>query len=102
MKIIFLLVFFLVILFLYLKIKKDLENFTSIGIDAIDSVTKQECKIIVDTVLLNMNKKINKHFQRGQIDRVEKTMINENTINYKIDSDKLFKYERMVVSATIC
>jgi len=83
MKLIFLLVFFLIILFLYLKIKNDTEKYESISVDSINSVTKYECNLLIDTILMNINTKYNKKLVRGGLDRVEKT-IHDDSINYKI------------------
>ena len=84
MIVIFFLVLILIIIFLYLKTEH--EQFVSIPVDTIDSVSKHECYLLVDSVLNNINNKFKKNFIRGNLDRVEKTYdeINNN-INYKIN-----------------
>jgi len=71
-------------MFLYLKIKNDIEKYQSMSVNTIDSVTKYECHLLIDTLLLYINSTYNKQLVRGEIDRVEKT-INEDSINYKIN-----------------
>ena len=84
MIIIFFLVLFLIIIFLYLKTQH--EKFISMPIDTIDSVSKHECYLLVDSVLNNINNKFKKNFIRGNLDRVEKTYDElNNSINYKIN-----------------
>jgi hypothetical protein len=84
MIVIFFLVLILIIIFLYLKTTH--EKFVSIPIDTIDSVSKQECYLLVDSVLNNINNKFKKNFVRGNLDRVEKTFDDaNNSINYKIN-----------------
>jgi hypothetical protein len=84
MIVIFFLVLILIIIFLYLKSTH--EQFVSIPVDTIDSVSKQECQLLVDSVLANINNKFKKNFVRGNLDRVEKTFDESNdSINYKIN-----------------
>jgi hypothetical protein len=84
MIIIFLLVLILIIIFLYLKTEH--EQFVSMPVDTIDSVSKHECYLLVDSVLNNINNKFKKNFIRGNLDRVEKTNDElNNSINYKIN-----------------
>ena len=62
------------------------EKFVSIPVDTIDSVSKQECHLLIDSVLNNINNKFKKNFVRGNLDRVEKTFNESNDlINYKIN-----------------
>jgi hypothetical protein len=84
MIVIFFLVLILIIIFLYLKTSH--EQFVSIPVDTIDSVSKHECYLLVDSVLNNINNKFKKNFVRGNLDRVEKTFDESNDIiNYKIN-----------------
>lgn len=71
-------------MFLYLKIKKDIEKYQSMSVNTIDSVTKYECYLLIDTLLLYINTTYNKKLVRGELDRVEKN-INDDNINYKIN-----------------
>lgn len=71
-------------MFLYLKIKNDIEKYQSMSLDTIDSVTKYECYLLIDTILLYINTTYDKKLVRGELDRVEKS-INEHSINYKIN-----------------
>jgi len=82
MIVIFFLILILIIVFIYLK--KRNEPFVSMPIDTIDSVSKHECYLIIDTLLQNINSKHNINLIRGNIDRVEKTYVND-TINYVIN-----------------
>jgi hypothetical protein len=82
MIVIYFLVLFLIILFLYLKVNN--EYFNSVPIDTIDSVSKHECYLIIDTILNDINNKFNKKLERGNLERVEKTFEN-NKLNYKIN-----------------
>ena len=82
MIIIYFLVLILIILFLYLKIQN--EYFNSVPVDTIDSVSKHECKLIIDTILNDINKKYNKNLIRGNLDRIEKNIDNDK-LNYKIN-----------------
>lgn len=83
MIIIFFLVLILILIFLYLKCEN--EKFVSYSVDTLDSVTKHECYLIIDTILDDINTKYKKNLVRGEIDRVEKTFVNKNTLNYKIN-----------------
>lgn len=84
MIVIFFLVLILIIIFVYLKTKH--ENFDSIPVDTIDSVSKHECYLIIDTILNNIYKTYKKYLIRGNIDRIEKTFDEvNNAINYKIN-----------------
>ena len=84
MIVIFFLVLILIIIFLYLKSHH--EKFSSMPVDTIDSVSKHECYLLVDSVLNNINNKFKKNFVRGNLDRVEKEFDEENnSINYKIN-----------------
>ena len=84
MIVIFFLVLILIIIFLYLKSHH--EKFVSTPVDTIDSVSKHECYLLVDSVLNNINNKFKKNFVRGNLDRVEKEFDEENnSINYKIN-----------------
>ena len=69
-------------MFLYLKVQN--EYFNSVPVDTIDSVSKHECYLIIDTILYYINKKFNKKLLRGNLDRVEKT-VDTNKLNYKIN-----------------
>lgn len=71
----------IILLLIFLNIKKK-ENFRVI--DTIDSVTKEECNLLIDVVLSNINDKFNKNLIRGNLDSVEKTYL-DNSINYKIN-----------------
>lgn len=83
MIIIFFLVLILILIFLYLKCEN--EKFISYSVDTLDSVTKHECYLIIDTILDDINTKYKKRLVRGEIERVEKTFVNKNTLNYKIN-----------------
>jgi hypothetical protein len=84
MIVIFFLVLILIIIFLYLKTEH--ETFISMPADTIDSVSKHECYLLVDSVLNNINNKFKQNFVRGNLDRVEKTYDEQNdSINYKIN-----------------
>ena len=84
MIVIFFLVLILIIIFLYLKTEH--ETFISMPADTIDSVSKHECYLLVDSVLNNINNKFKQNFVRGELDRVEKTYDEQNdSINYKIN-----------------
>jgi hypothetical protein len=83
MIIIFFLVLILILIFLYLKCEN--EKFVSYSVDTLDSVTKHECYLIIDTILDDINAKYKKNLVRGEIERVEKTFINKNKLNYKIN-----------------
>ena len=82
MIVIYFLILILIILFLYLKVQN--EYFNSVPVDTIDSVSKHECYLIIDTILDNINTKYNKNLVRGNLDRVEKT-VDTNKLNYKIN-----------------
>lgn len=82
MIVIYFLILILIILFLYLKVQN--EYFNSVPVDTIDSVSKHECYLIIDTILDDINKKFNKKLVRGNLDRVEKTF-DDNKLNYKIN-----------------
>ena len=82
MIVIYFLILILIILFLYLKVQN--EYFNSVPVDTIDSVSKHECYLIIDTILYYINKKFNKKLLRGNLDRVEKT-VDTNKLNYKIN-----------------
>ena len=69
-------------MFLYLKVQN--EYFNSVPVDTIDSVSKHECYLIIDTILDNINTKYNKNLVRDNLDRVEKT-VDTNKLNYKIN-----------------
>ena len=97
MIVIFFLILILILIFLYLKYEN--EKFISTSVDTIDSVTKYECYLIIDTILTEINKKYNKQLIRGEIDRVEKTLLNDN-LNYKIsifiNNPKKYTSKKMV------
>ena len=88
MNIVFFLVFFLIIIVLYLK--KQNELFLSEPVDTLNSVTKEEVNLIVDSLLKNINDKYGKNLVRGNIDRIEKEL-EDNKIHYKIN---IFVYNR--------
>ena len=96
MIIIFFLVLILILIFLYLKCEN--EKFVSYSVDTLDSVTKHECYLIIDTILDDINTKYKKKLVRGEIDRVEKTFMNKKlqvnlALNYgsKIELINAFK-----------
>ena len=79
----FFLVLILIIIFLYLKVHN--ERFGSMPVGTIDSVSKHECYLIIDTILDDINTKFNKTLIRGNLDRVERTYDGNELINYKIN-----------------
>ena len=73
------------LIFIYLNVKlTDNEKFDTYSVDVIDTITKQECYMIVETILEYLNKKYNKNLVAGNIDRAEKTY-GENRLDYKIN-----------------
>ena len=82
MNIVFFLVFFLIIIVLYLK--KHNELFISEPEDTLNSVTKEEVNLIIDSLLKDINGKYGKNLVRGNIDRIEKEL-EDDKIHYKIN-----------------
>ena len=73
------------LIFIYLNVKlTNNEKFDTYSVDVIDTITKQECYMIVETILEYLNKKYNKNLVAGNIDRAEKTY-GENRLDYKIN-----------------
>ena len=73
---------------LYLKSQNEL--FVSEPEDTLNSVTKEEVNLIVDSLLKNINDRYGKNLVRGNIDRIEKEL-EDNQIHYKIN---IFVYNR--------
>ena len=71
----------IIVLFYFLKKKEDFESYS---IDAMDNDLKKEIELILKRVIDNINKNFNKKLLIGNIDRVEKTML-DNKINYLIN-----------------
>ena len=88
MNIVFFLVLFLIMIILYLKSQNEL--FVSEPEDTLNSVTKEEVNLIVDSLLKNINDRYGKNLVRGNIDRIEKEL-EDNQIHYKIN---IFVYNR--------
>ena len=73
---------------LYLKSQNEL--FVSEPEDTLNSVTKEEVNLIVDSLLKNINDSYGKNLVRGNIDRIEKEL-EDNKIHYKIN---IFVYNK--------
>lgn len=79
-----LIIVLIILIMIYLNIILTKEQFLEYSGDTIDSVTKEECILLVTKILYYLNKKHNKKLTIGNIDRVEKSYKN-NMINYKIN-----------------
>ena len=73
------------LIFIYLNIKlTNNETFDTYTADSIDTITKNECYVIVESILSYLSKKYNKNLVAGNIDRAEK-IYSKNSLNYIIN-----------------